>query len=170
MQNMNARRNIACCLQHLFSASASLPAPLRPWQLLLQPLTTRHHRRRHFRPADEPVSKASYIVQQGDCLGKILREVFKLPDAVIFSPQTKLTIQKANPHIHNLNALQAGEKLFVPAGDSAASPGRALALMRRNNQCPLSRNGPAITCLIARKKTRPQASAAAGYTRQPTER
>ena len=61
------------------------------------------------------VSKTSYTVQQGDCLGKILREVFKLPEAVIFSPQTTLSIQKANPHIHNLNALQAGEKLFVPS-------------------------------------------------------
>ncbi|MCX5901015.1 MAG: hypothetical protein NTX06_09845, partial [Proteobacteria bacterium] len=66
-------------------------------------------------PSDEVVSQPSYTVQQGDCLGKILREVFKLPDAIIFSPQTTLTIQKKNQHIHNLNDLHTGEKLFVPA-------------------------------------------------------
>ncbi len=65
-------------------------------------------------PTDDGSSNTSYTVQQGDCLGKILREIFKLPEAVIFSPQTALSIQKANPHIHNLNALQPGEKLFVP--------------------------------------------------------
>ena len=66
-------------------------------------------------PSDELVSQPSYTVQHGDCLGKILREVFKLPDAIIFSPQTTLTMQKENPHIHNLNDLHTGEKLFVPA-------------------------------------------------------
>jgi hypothetical protein len=60
-------------------------------------------------------SKTGYTVQQGDCLGKILREAFKLPEAVIFSSQTTLSMQAANPHIPNLNALQPGEKLFVPS-------------------------------------------------------
>ncbi|MBN2109069.1 MAG: hypothetical protein JW832_16705, partial [Deltaproteobacteria bacterium] len=66
-------------------------------------------------PAEMPDATNSYSVRQGDCLGKILREVFKLPDEVIFSPKTCRAIQKVNPHIHDLDALQAGEKLFVPS-------------------------------------------------------
>ena len=65
-------------------------------------------------PADIQAAKNSYTVQQGDCLGKILREVYKLPDAIIFSPQTTITVQEANPHIHNVNDLHAGQKLIVP--------------------------------------------------------
>ena len=78
-------------------------------------------------PSDELVSQPGYTVQQGDCLGKILREAFKLPDAVIFSPQTILAIQKANPHIHDLNDLHTGEKLFVPEQIRQHGPNTTMA-------------------------------------------
>jgi len=78
-------------------------------------------------PDGEPVWQPSYTVQPGDCLAKILREVFKLPEAIIFSPQTILTIQKSNPHIRNIQDLHTGEKLFVPSQILEHAPKKTMA-------------------------------------------
>jgi hypothetical protein len=91
----------ACCTASLAADTASADS-----------LTPSHGTRT---PTDALNSKTSYTVQKGDCIGKILRVVFKLPEAVIFSPQTTRSIQLANPHIKDLNDLQTGEKLFVPS-------------------------------------------------------
>ena len=87
-------------------------------------------------PTGEPVWQPSYTVQQGDCLAKILREVFKLPEAIIFSPQTILTIQKANPHIRTIQDLHTGEKLFVPSQILQHGPKKTMASDAGNQPGP----------------------------------
>jgi hypothetical protein len=57
---------------------------------------------------------ATYLIQKGDCLGKILRSSFSLPDEVIFSPRTHALMTEANPHLQNLSDLREGEQLIVP--------------------------------------------------------
>ena len=87
-----------CCGCMSAFATASLSAAASVTDNTTQSQTART-------PAAMPAVKNSYLVQQGDCLGKILRETYKLPDAVIFNPKTNRSIQQANPHIHNLDAL-----------------------------------------------------------------
>jgi len=53
-------------------------------------------------------------VQRGEHLGQILRSRFSLPDSVIFNRITKSLIQEANPHIADLNVIEAGQSITVP--------------------------------------------------------
>jgi len=53
-------------------------------------------------------------VQRGEHLGQILRSRFSLPDTVIFNRITKSLIHEANPHIADLNVIEAGQSITVP--------------------------------------------------------
>lgn len=118
-------------------------------------------------PSDELVWQPSYTVQQGDCLGKILREVFKLPDAIIFSPQTTITIQKANPHIHNINDLHTGEKLFVPAQILQHGPKTTMASAAGKQTAPSVAEQPVTQRSLPEKKQSGRMQTSNGFAGTP---
>lgn len=59
--------------------------------------------------------EAEYTVSEGEHLWKILRATYKLPEAVLFQEKTAMLIKEANPHIKDLNALEKGQKIRIPA-------------------------------------------------------
>lgn len=62
------------------------------------------------------IETADYLhrVQRGEHLGQILRSRFSLPDTVIFNRITKRLLHEANPHIADLNVIEAGQSITVP--------------------------------------------------------
>jgi len=117
-------------------------------------------------PAEMPAAINSYSVQRGDCLGKILREVFKLPDAVIFSSKTSRSIQKANPHIHNIDALQAGETLFVPS-EILQQPPQSIVSDEEKQPGPSARKRADEPSAAPKQKQGCRPQSPAGYTVSP---
>ena len=107
----------------------------------------------------------SYTIERGDCLGKILREKFKLPDEVIFSPNTQAILMEANPHLHSLNDLRAGEQLIVPVNLLRLQPPAIVDSVKRPSDVhqhlddishPETSDSPAaITTVDLLKKTPP---------------
>lgn len=70
------------------------------------------------RQADPPdpsdVEPLPYTVAKGDYLSKILREKLELPDRLIFDEYIDL-FKKLNPDIENINALEVGQRVRLPA-------------------------------------------------------
>ncbi len=71
-------------------------------------------------PADNatkpfPEHDVEYVIKEGQHLGKILRDNYNLPEYVIFSKRTFRLIKEANPAIENINNLEKGQKIILPA-------------------------------------------------------
>ncbi|WP_457570884.1 LysM peptidoglycan-binding domain-containing protein [Desulfovulcanus sp.] len=90
---------------------------LKPGQVLFIPLASPSQKT--IIPAQEAVltaksiRKKSYIVKPGDNLVKILRNIVRLPDHLIFNEYINL-FKKINPQIQNINSLKVGRKILLP--------------------------------------------------------
>ncbi|OPZ59682.1 MAG: hypothetical protein BWY87_00878 [Deltaproteobacteria bacterium ADurb.Bin510] len=84
--------------------AAIKPAPLKP----AVPPPALH-------PAVAPAAAPQevVVVQQGQCLGLILRERYGLPDEIIFGEFLR-SIRVANPGIQNLDCIQPGQQIVIP--------------------------------------------------------
>ncbi|HNR50910.1 MAG TPA: LysM peptidoglycan-binding domain-containing protein, partial [Deltaproteobacteria bacterium] len=61
----------------------------------------------------QAASEDTYVIKKGQHLAMILREVYGLPDDLIFNEYLNL-IKELNPEIHDLNIVEAGQKIRMP--------------------------------------------------------
>jgi hypothetical protein len=66
-------------------------------------------------------SETEHVVMSGEHLFKILRKDYNLPESLIFSSTVVRLITKANPGIDDLNVLEKGQKIIIPAEIMAMS-------------------------------------------------
>ena len=62
----------------------------------------------------QPSSEERYILKRGEHLAKVLREVYGIPDKLIFNEYLAL-IKKLNPEIENLDHVVPGQAVRMPA-------------------------------------------------------
>ena len=69
----------------------------------------------------QAASEDTYVIKKGQHLAMILREVYGLPDDLIFNEYLNL-IKELNPEIHDLNIVEAGQKIRMPDVKQAPNP------------------------------------------------
>ncbi|MEI6127118.1 MAG: hypothetical protein WCQ99_11260 [Pseudomonadota bacterium] len=88
---------------------------LRPSQNILVPYEYVKGSRPEIPEEKKPTLPGSeYTVKEGEHLGKILRDVYRIPEAAIFQERTGRLIKDANPHLKDTNALEKGWKIMIP--------------------------------------------------------
>jgi hypothetical protein len=71
----------------------------------------------------QAASEDVYVIKKGQHLAMILRQVYGLPDDLIFNEYLNL-IQELNPEIDNLNLVEAGQKIRMPEVKEVVSAAR----------------------------------------------
>lgn len=62
----------------------------------------------------EEVSAEEYVVRQGEYLSKILKEIYGVPDDLVFSRYIEM-VKRLNPQITDPNRILAGQKIRIPS-------------------------------------------------------
>ncbi len=88
---------------------------ISPNQKILVPFQYTKGVKNDFVSDNDTVSGVEYVVRHGDHFAKILRDIYNLPERIIFSNSTRRLFKEANPAISNLNRLEKGQKIIIPA-------------------------------------------------------
>ncbi len=88
----------------------------------------------------QATSKDVYVIKKGQHLAMILRQVYGLPDDLIFNEYLNL-IRDLNPEIKNLDLVEAGQKVRMPEIRQVVSAAREAAKDREAEETVAGRNG-----------------------------
>ncbi|HON37363.1 MAG TPA: LysM domain-containing protein [Deltaproteobacteria bacterium] len=81
-----------------------------------------------------------YVIKKGQHLAMILRQVYGLPDHLIFNEYLNL-IKELNPEIENLDLVEAGQRVRIPQIKQVVDATREAALAREAAEAAASGNG-----------------------------
>lgn len=88
----------------------------------------------------QATSEDVYVIKKGQHLAMILRQVYGLPDDLIFNEYLNL-IKDLNPEIENLDLVEAGQKVRMPDIRQVVSAAREAAQNRQAQETAAGRDG-----------------------------
>ncbi len=105
-------------------------------QKLVIPKPNRTSRRKSYEI--KPVDYDLYVIKEGQHLASILREIYGLPDRVIFDSYLKM-VKELNPGIKDLDHLYPGQKIKIPRSMENTNP-KAVSIPRHEKVPPKVEN------------------------------